>query len=205
MKKVYIICFILLLGFVTYYISYSYTNNALKKSKKDSMDMQQESGKESLQENSQVMASHDIINNKTVFYEERYLNREDNTEQIISENKINTPVLLLGYDRNQLMNYMQNYLKEGRESNLMAFELVAYSTDRVVWRKIYREEKVINRYKGVIENGYVVIYDLNSNELYDYTEISVKRLPDNIKEEFENGIEFADLVELYDFLEGFTS
>ena len=55
------------------------------------------------------------------------------------------------------------------------------------------------------DNGKISIYDINSQTLYMETGIEISLLSEEIQKELESGIYFKNEVELYDFLECYSS
>lgn len=54
-------------------------------------------------------------------------------------------------------------------------------------------------------NGYVVVYLSDKTTVYEYTNIAVEHLPEEIREEIDAGKEIATDEELYGFLENYSS
>ena len=55
------------------------------------------------------------------------------------------------------------------------------------------------------DEGRVAIYDVKSQSLYMETGIETAGLPENIRKELEVGIFFKDEIELFNFLENYSS
>lgn len=55
------------------------------------------------------------------------------------------------------------------------------------------------------DEGRVSIYDMKSQTLYMETGIESNMLPESVQKELESGIYFKDEMELYDFLESYSS
>lgn len=54
-------------------------------------------------------------------------------------------------------------------------------------------------------NGYVVVYLEDRKTIFEYTDIKVSELPEEIQEEIEQGKAIAGLEKLYGFLENYSS
>lgn len=54
-------------------------------------------------------------------------------------------------------------------------------------------------------NGYVVVYQEDRNTVYEYTDILVNELPDQIRNEVRSGMKIEGSDKLYGFLENYTS
>lgn len=55
------------------------------------------------------------------------------------------------------------------------------------------------------KDGYVVIYDKDQTDVFEYTDISIYDLPEELQKEILNGKHLRDEGDLYDFLEAYTS
>ena len=54
-------------------------------------------------------------------------------------------------------------------------------------------------------NGYVAVYQLPENEIYEYTDVIMDILPVGLQEEIHDGKYLKNEEELYNFLENYTS
>ena len=54
-------------------------------------------------------------------------------------------------------------------------------------------------------SGYVVVYMSDKKTIYEYTNILVNELPENIQVEIRNGMNLNSLQEVYGFLENYSS
>jgi len=54
-------------------------------------------------------------------------------------------------------------------------------------------------------NGYIVVYLSDKTTVYEYTNISMEHLPENVQTEIENGKGISSEEELYGFLENYSS
>ena len=54
-------------------------------------------------------------------------------------------------------------------------------------------------------SGYVVVYEKDKKTIYEYTNILVEELPENIQIEILNGLKLENLQEVYGFLENYSS
>ena len=55
------------------------------------------------------------------------------------------------------------------------------------------------------EDGYLVIYDYETQEKYDETPIHVNDLPERLREQLKMGLYFSDEKALYEFLDNYSS
>lgn len=145
------------------------------------------------------------INNLTVVHLQVY----DLNNQTFTEEKINTPVAFLEMGRNDLIEYLNDYMKNPDEEDvkrgLVAFELVEFSKEQVVIRKTYEQSTEDTGYYAVLENGYVTIYCGDKSSVYDYTNIAAGKLPEQILSKTIEGFYFNDMIELYEFLQTYSS
>lgn len=206
MKKTYIICLILFVGASVYLGSYFYARTHFqgKDYYENRFLIQEDTQPQRIEPIMEAAANDGLICNLTSFVQEEY----EVESGMLTETKINTPVALLGYSRDRLIIYMKQYMREPSnedlQKGLIAFELISFSRDKVVWRKTYSRQENME-FLGTIENGYLTIYLPDGTTLYDYTNIAVQNLPRSIQEELEAGICFKNYQELYDFLETYTS
>lgn len=203
MKKLYIICFLFLCAGAAYYFSYLYSKENLGQN----YDMEQTETESliAIEPMTNVNYSDARINNLTVIHLQVY----DLNNQTFTEKKINTPVEFLEMERNDLIEYLNDYMrnpdKDDVERGLIAFELVEFSREQVVIRKTYELDEAETGYYAVLENGYVTIYCGDRASIYDYTDIAAGRLPEQIRSKTIDGFYFNDLIELYEFLETYSS
>lgn len=54
-------------------------------------------------------------------------------------------------------------------------------------------------------NGYVVVYQSDKKTVYEYTDILVSELPEDIRKKVDNGMKIEGMDKLYGFLENYTS
>lgn len=57
----------------------------------------------------------------------------------------------------------------------------------------------------VSENNYVVVYELPDREIYEYTDLILDVLPEEVRQEIREEKYIRDEEELYNFLENYTS
>ncbi len=122
--------------------------------------------------------------------------------------QVNEIPMLLGCDKDGVERYLNEYMKhlsaEEREEGLCDFQLVSYNENVIRFRKTYR----IPEYDGFYAksfNGYIVIMNGDEKTVYDYTQISVHLLPEDLQEEVREGYYLEDETALYNFLETYSS
>lgn len=205
MKKVYIICFFILSAAIVFGLSYFYSKQNMGISENGTQILNETEGIAEIVTKQASYEETKITNITTIKLQVNDLNNNTFEEKII-----NTPVEFLEMTRSDLLEYMKEYLKSPNEEDekrgLLAYELVEFSKKSVVLRKTYKmEEMKETQYKAMLENGYVTIYAGDDNVIYDYTDISLEDLPEDIKVNLKKGIIFNGEKELYEFLETYSS
>ena len=72
---------------------------------------------------------------------------------------------------------------------------------------VRKEEPQAEEYQFVLvnNNNYVAVYKLPENEIYEYTDVILDVLPEELREEIREGKYLKGEEELYNFLENYTS
>ncbi len=218
MKPKYIICLILLCAIMLtgYIIAYnvSYRINYIPESKKQSEDSSKDSisNNENQTQNSDSQANVkadtgiDITVKKNMEYvlEKYYLD-----DYSLVEEKRKIPTELIGNSREQVIKYLKEYsespsiddIKEG----IISYELIAFTNEKMILRKTYKKPETVYEYYLKAENDYITIYYIDKKTVYDYTSICVDSLPKAVKMEVTKGKYIETIVDLYDFLESYSS
>lgn len=125
------------------------------------------------------------------------------------EELLPTPSYLIGLTRDEVMQYLKEYLADLSlsefENGLVSFELVSFSKDNIVLRKTYNTESVQYKYYLKAVDGYIVAYYGDKKTVYNYTGVAVENLPLQDRLRLENGVSVKDLDELYSILESYSS
>lgn len=115
---------------------------------------------------------------------------------------------LLGLDKEQLKSYLKDYMinvpNEDKEQGLVSYELVGYTKNTITLRKTY-EDKVSSGYCAKSFNGTVVILNGDEKTVYEYTQIPIHTLPEDIREKVIRGYYLENDEDLYSFLENYSS
>ncbi len=85
-----------------------------------------------------------------------------------------------------------------------SFKLHSYGTDKVV----FRQEEVPAKQAGYqlqVEEGYIVVYENSQNQVFEYTDIPLEALPQELQSEVLLGKQVETIDELYNFLENYSS
>ena len=81
-----------------------------------------------------------IISNRTNYVEESY---NMDTDELQKET-MTPPVEVLGYNRQQLIDYLTTYMSKNKDETLVNIQLVSFSTDSVVVRKTVRTIETVS-------------------------------------------------------------
>ncbi len=203
MKKMYIICF-LVLGVLfsgIYYVSYQMTQKHMANQEKNNLYLA-EAEPEIL---GAVSANESIITRKTAYTLEEY---SLNDNSLMRESK-EPPVELLGYDRKKLMEYIQAYMDDmsqaDKDKGLISYELTSFSKDEIVLRKTYYQNENAAQFYLDVQMGRIVVYQTEDDTLYAYTELKFAELPEKLQREILAGKYIETVEELYHFLETYST
>ncbi|SHO50204.1 BofC C-terminal domain-containing protein [Anaerocolumna xylanovorans] len=127
----------------------------------------------------------------------------------LKEEELPTPSYLIGLNREEVMQYLKEYLADLSlsefEKGLVSFELISFSKDNIVLRKTYNSDSVEYKYFLKAVDGYIVAYYGDQKTVYNYTGVSVENLALEDRLQLEKGIFVKDLDELYAILENYSS
>jgi hypothetical protein len=73
---------------------------------------------------------------------------------------------------------------------------------------VFRQEEVPVKeegYKLQVEEGYLVVYKNSENQVFEYTDIPLEALPQELQSEVLLGKQIETIDELYNFLENYSS
>lgn len=128
-------------------------------------------------------------------------------QRTLTENVGNMPILI-GCDKQELEQYLDEYMKhlsaEEKAEGLSSYEMVSYANNIITLRKTYQ----IPTYEGYYAksfNGTIVILKGDEKTVYEYTQISVSTLPEDLQKQVQNGFFLEDDNALYNFLETYSS
>ena len=126
----------------------------------------------------------------------------------IREKQEAVPVKYIGLDRESLIKELESYdrnppLSE-QEMGFETIELTAFSKDRVVICKYYKEEEPKGYYL-MVEDHFIVVYKEDKQRLHMNTDILLEDLNDKLKAEIIQGKYIENEEELYNFLESYSS
>ncbi len=142
--------------------------------------------------------------NASYFLETCYL--QSQTEE---REQLAIPGFMVGLDRRELAAYVEGYMEampvNEYLSGLVSYEIVSFSADKVVLRKTYNETKVENQFYICKRGEFVAVYYSDLKTVYEYTEIRVDSLTEEVQQIITQGFYVKDTQELYSILEGYTS
>lgn len=128
-------------------------------------------------------------------------------QRTLTENAGNIPILI-GCNKQELKEYLNEYMKhlsaDEKAEGLSSYEMVSYVNNTITLRKTYQ----IPSYEGYYAksfNGTIVILKGDGKTVYEYTQISVSTLPEELKKQVQNGFFLEDDNSLYNFLETYSS
>lgn len=144
------------------------------------------------------------VTQDTHFEVEYYYKEEQRT---LTEDVGSIPALL-GCDKEGVERYLNDYMrhpsKKEQEAGLISYVMTAYKGNTIYLRKTY-EQPVYHGYYAKSFNGYVVILKGDEKTVYEYTQIPIHLLPDDIKEQVMDGYYLENESDLYNFLENYSS
>lgn len=119
------------------------------------------------------------------------------------------PEKYIGYNRDELITALEDYQAAPSlsdvEEGFVSVELVSFSETRVKVKKTYYSGFLKEQFYLVAQNNYIVVYYLDMENVYQYTDILVKDLPEDIAEEVMDKKYIGSEEELYNFLESYSS
>ena len=115
------------------------------------------------------------------------------------------PVVLLGLNREQLIDYLTTVQFNENDRQVMNVQLVSFSASRLVIRKTVRNLKEIYQYYVICEDDIIKIYRSDRKTLFVDTGINISHISEEHKNELNNGFYIETIHELYNYLESITS
>lgn len=130
-------------------------------------------------------------------------------EQTTSKEIVSLPASFLGLTRTQLIEKLDKYMDEmpldELNQGLVSYELMYFSPEYVMTRKTYNLPENFHKYYIRLNRGTITVYYSDRETVYEYTDISLEDLPEEVQAEVVSGLEIKDEKELYDFLETYSS
>lgn len=142
-----------------------------------------------------------IITTKTNYVEESY---NIDTDELSNET-ITPPIDVLGYNRQQLIDYLTTYMSKNTDETLVNIQLVSFSSDSVVIRKTIRVVEKKYNYFVTVEDNKISVYKADRKTKYFDTGIEIDEIEKKDRERLIDGFYIEDIHELYNYLESITS
>jgi len=178
--------------------------NEILQSSGESEKLLQQMLNETMEAESVDASSETLRATASYFLETKYLQRQ--TEE---REQLAIPGFMVGLDRKELSAYVEGYMESmpinEYLNGLISYEIVSFSPDKVVLRKVYDETKVENQFYLCRKGDFIVVYYSDLRTVYEYTEIRVDGLIEEAQQAIEQGFYIKDTQELYSILEGYTS
>lgn len=122
---------------------------------------------------------------------------------------ISMPAIYLGLERDELVDYLNEYMEnlsiKEREQGLLSFNIESYSTEEIVLRKTYYASDDFHKFYMIYKQGRMVVYYSDKKTVYDYPDIKLSEFPLDVQCQLVTGMEVKDEVELYRFLQNYSS
>ena len=119
------------------------------------------------------------------------------------------PSIYLGLEREELIQWLNDYMNnlpiDELEKGLVSYELESYSTEEVLIKKQYYQDDNYHHYYMIYKNGRIAVYYSDKKTLYEYPNIRLADLPLDLQYQTMVGMPIKDEVELYNFLQNYSS
>lgn len=147
---------------------------------------------------------------ETINAETEYILRE---KDLLNGSEVETsedmPDMYIGMTREQFLTAMENYeaappLSE-KERGFVSLEVLSFAPSRVVVQMNYRYVQPSESFYIVAINDLLVVYLEDRETVYQYTNIHLSQLPEQLQQEIIKVMYISDEESLYDFLENYTS
>lgn len=187
-----------------YYVSYRYALNEFNKSATE-----QSGGINGIS----VSGAYDVaakaktvVSKDATYTEQTY----DMATDKLKEKEKNIPNDFIGLTRDQVVAKMNAYVQDKslQEYNkgLVSYQIVSFSSDKIVAKKTYNSKGIIYQFFMVIRDNELVVYYSDKKTVYDdETGILLDNLPEDKKQELQYGKYVKDEKELNSVLESYAS
>lgn len=142
-------------------------------------------------------------------YTDLTIEHYDRVKGFIKEEEAIMPVEYLGMNKEELLECLDDYSKspdlKDAQNGFEKYQILSFSPKKVVLRKIFATEGTSYEFFLCEENGCVTVYYIDKKTVFEYTNILVDTLPQDIKEQIQRGKYVSDEEALYNFLENYTS
>lgn len=152
-----------------------------------------------------VSVAQETLSERADYFLETYYVQSNHLER----EQLALPGFMVGTDIKALTAYLEDYMDaipvNEYLKGLISYEIISFQSSQVVLRKTYDEAIVKNQFYVCKRGDFVVVYYSDLKTIYEYTEIRIDSLPENIRVSVEEGFYVKDAKELYCILEGYTS
>lgn len=142
-----------------------------------------------------------IVSKNATFTEEIY---NTDTDSITKESD-NMPALYIGMTKEEIIDYITEYMEINEDKTLVNMQLISFSKDAVVIRKTVCNPKNVYNYFVVCENDIIQIYTADRQTHFIDTGINVSNIEETYKNELKKGFYVETIHDLYKYLESITS
>lgn len=126
-----------------------------------------------------------------------------------TDEALKVPNYLVGLNREEVLKYLDTYMEDMPwnefRDGLSAYELLLFSDKELIIRKTYTPDLVEYEFYITSDNENIVVFYSDQKTVYEYTNMSTRKLSEEKKTELEEGYFIKDLDELYAVLENYTS
>lgn len=116
---------------------------------------------------------------------------------------------IIGMNREEFSKYLdeelQNSLQSEENSGLYANELIRFSENKIVVRKLYDSERSDYQYYLAVKDGEVVVYLHDKKTVFEYTGILAMQLSEEARLSLLEGVYIQTTDELFTLLESYSS
>ena len=119
------------------------------------------------------------------------------------------PSVYIGMDRKELLLWIDEYMNHlsinELEKGLVSYEIESYSVEKVAMKKQYYPDENFARYYMIYKHGRMIVYYSDHKTVYDYPDLILSDLPLDLQCQTIVGMPIKDEVELYNFLQNYSS
>ncbi len=161
--------------------------------------------KKELTESAMVSTAQNTLRADTIYQVQNYNVQTDTTTTDYTA----LPDGLLQADREHADTFCQEYMTqmpvEEFLKGLQSMQVISFSPERLVVRKVYDLSKIKYKYYLIASEGEVVVYYGDMKTIYEKTGIATSTLSKEERKALKNGIEVKNEEELFSILENYSS
>lgn len=150
------------------------------------------------------------INQNQIYQDTTIIVESYDTNGMLISREIDTPNdELVGMSRLDLMVYANEYKMNAKESERMQglerMVVQAFSSDSVTLVKYYGDPIDEPGYWIEVRDNIIIVYTEDRSEIYEFTNIELWQLPQEVQYDLVDGIHVNNERELFDFLQTYSS